>query len=111
MNSLRSALTAAAALESRFPKTKFRLLFESDVANGGGNQTFAATVANDPANAGVTWSIGSGTGTLNASSTTGVTTPFPTTLPLRNRCLRWSHGCLHGKPCRAGVVFPDRAPG
>jgi hypothetical protein len=47
---------------------------------GGGSQTFAATVANDPANAGVTWSIGSGTGTLSASSTTGVTYTAPSTI-------------------------------
>ena len=48
--------------------------------NGGGSQTFGATVANDPANAGVTWSIGSGAGTLSASSTTGVTYTAPSTI-------------------------------
>ncbi len=41
--------------------------------NGGGIQAFTATVANDSANAGVTWSIGSGVGTLSAVTTTGVT--------------------------------------
>ena len=48
--------------------------------SGGGQQTFAATVANDPANAGVTWSIGAGAGTLSASSTTGVTYTAPSTI-------------------------------
>jgi hypothetical protein len=45
--------------------------------NGGGTQAFTATVANDSANAGVTWSIGSGVGTLSNSTTTGVTYTAP----------------------------------
>lgn len=45
--------------------------------NGAGSQTFSATVANDSANAGVTWSIGTGAGTLSASSTNGVTYTAP----------------------------------
>ena len=39
---------------------------------GGGTQSFTATVANDSSNGGVTWSIGSGVGTLSASTSTGV---------------------------------------
>ena len=48
--------------------------------NGGGIQAFTATVANDSANAGVTWSIGSGVGTLSGSSTAGVTYTAPATV-------------------------------
>ena len=48
--------------------------------NGGGIQAFTATVANDSANAGVTWSIGSGAGTLSGSSTAGVTYTAPATV-------------------------------
>ncbi len=48
--------------------------------SGGSSQTFAATVANDPSNAGVTWSIGTGAGTLSASSTNGVTYNAPSAI-------------------------------
>ena len=45
----------------------------------GGSQSFTDSVVNDPTNSGVSWSIGSGPGTLTASSTTGVTYNAPTT--------------------------------
>jgi hypothetical protein len=47
---------------------------------GGAAQAFTATVSNDSANAGVTWSIGTGAGTLSASTTTGVTYTAPATV-------------------------------
>jgi hypothetical protein len=46
----------------------------------GGSQAFTDTVANDGSNSGVTWSIGTGVGTLTASSTMGVTYNAPTTV-------------------------------
>jgi hypothetical protein len=46
----------------------------------GGTQAFAATVSNDPSNAGVTWSIGSGAGALSSSTPTGVTYTAPSTI-------------------------------
>jgi hypothetical protein len=49
----------------------------------GGSQTFTASVLNDPANAGVTWSIGAGPGTLSASTYTSVTYTAPGT-PIQN---------------------------
>ena len=45
----------------------------------GGSQAFVVSVANDSTNSGVTWSIGSGLGTLTSSSTTGVTYNAPAT--------------------------------
>jgi predicted GH43/DUF377 family glycosyl hydrolase len=48
--------------------------------NQGGTQTFTASVANDASNAGVTWSIGNGVGTLSASSTTSVTYTAPASI-------------------------------
>ena len=47
---------------------------------GGGTQAFTAAVSNDSANAGVTWSIGTGAGALSAKSTTGVTYTAPATV-------------------------------
>jgi hypothetical protein len=47
---------------------------------GGATQAFTATVTNDSANAGVTWSIGTGAGTLSANTTTGVTYTAPATV-------------------------------
>lgn len=44
-----------------------------------GSQSFTDTVVNDSSNSGVSWSIGSGPGTLSASSSTGVTYNAPTT--------------------------------
>lgn len=44
----------------------------------GGSQSFADSVVNDSSNSGVSWSIGSGPGSLTASSTTGVTYNAPT---------------------------------
>jgi hypothetical protein len=41
------------------------------------SQGFTATVANDASNAGVTWSIGAGPGTLSSSSSTSVTYAAP----------------------------------
>ena len=38
----------------------------------GGSQSFTDSVVNDPSNSGVSWTIGSGPGSLTASSTTGV---------------------------------------
>jgi hypothetical protein len=49
--------------------------------SGNGSQTFSVTVANDSSNSGVTWSIGSGVGTLSNSSTTSVTYTAPATIP------------------------------
>lgn len=46
--------------------------------SGGGSQAFTATVANDSANAGVTWSIGSGVGALSSNAATSVTYTAPT---------------------------------
>jgi hypothetical protein len=40
---------------------------------GGGSQAFAVTVANDPSNSGVRWSIGSGEGTLKGATKKSVT--------------------------------------
>lgn len=45
-----------------------------------GAQSFTAAVSNDSSNAGVTWSIGSGAGTLSASTLTGVTYTAPSTI-------------------------------
>jgi hypothetical protein len=47
---------------------------------GGATQAFTATLTNDTANAGVTWSIGTGAGALSASTTTGVTYTAPATI-------------------------------
>jgi len=44
-------------------------------------QAFTATVANDPSGAGVTWSIGSGPGTLSGTTTTAATFTAPHGLP------------------------------
>ncbi|HWE84990.1 MAG TPA: alpha/beta hydrolase [Terracidiphilus sp.] len=44
---------------------------------GGGSQAFTANVANDSSNAGVSWSIGAGAGTLNSSTTSSVTYNAP----------------------------------
>jgi hypothetical protein len=46
----------------------------------GASQAFTVSVANDGSNSGVTWSIGSGVGTLTGSSTTGVTYNAPSTV-------------------------------
>ncbi len=72
--------SASAAITLNPPAITVTVTPATASLNGGGSQTFAATVANDPANAGVTWSIGSGTGTLSASSTTGVTYTAPSTI-------------------------------
>jgi hypothetical protein len=48
--------------------------------SGSGVQVFAANVANDSSNAGVSWSIGTGAGTLSASSTNGVTYTAPSSI-------------------------------
>lgn len=48
--------------------------------NQSGAGSFAATVQNDSKNAGVTWSIGTGSGTLSGSSTTAVTYTAPATI-------------------------------
>lgn len=45
--------------------------------NEGGTTSFTASVQHDSNSAGVTWSIGSGVGTLSAKSTTGVTYTAP----------------------------------
>jgi len=45
----------------------------------GGTQAFTVTVANDGSSSGVTWSIGSGAGSLTSVTTTGVTYNAPTT--------------------------------
>jgi hypothetical protein len=42
-----------------------------------GSQSFSVSVANDPSNSGVTWSIGSGPGTLSAASSSRVTYTAP----------------------------------
>ena len=47
---------------------------------GGGTQAFTASVANDSSNAGVTWSIGNGAGTLTLPTTTSVTYNAPSTV-------------------------------
>ena len=47
---------------------------------GGASQIFAAAVINDASNAGVTWSIGAGPGTLTATSATGTTYTAPSGL-------------------------------
>lgn len=44
---------------------------------GGASQIFAATALNDPSNAGVTWSIGNGVGTITASAPTSATYTAP----------------------------------
>lgn len=43
----------------------------------GGTQSFTDSVVNDSSNSGVSWSVGSGPGSLTASSTTGVTYNAP----------------------------------
>lgn len=47
----------------------------------GASYAFTATLSNDTSNSGVTWSIGTGVGSLSASSTTGVTYNAPAGLP------------------------------
>jgi hypothetical protein len=49
----------------------------------GGSQSFSATVLNDPTNAGVTWSIGTGPGALTAATSGSVTYTAPGT-PILN---------------------------
>jgi hypothetical protein len=49
----------------------------SVTVSDGSSYAFTATLTNDPSNAGVTWSIGSGVGSLSASTTTGVTYNAP----------------------------------
>ena len=48
--------------------------------SGSGVQVFASNVANDLSKAGVSWSIGTGTGTLSASSTNGITYTAPSSI-------------------------------
>lgn len=48
--------------------------------NQNGTQPFTATVANDAASAGVTWSIGTGAGALSSTTATSVTYTAPATI-------------------------------
>jgi hypothetical protein len=48
--------------------------------SGGATQAFTATVTNDSSNAGVTWSIGSGAGTLTGATASGVTYGAPASI-------------------------------